>query len=173
MDDLDAAARPWKPIPWSSLRTVLELIWRPHKVWRSVAIDSAESWRPLGTMRLSIRWPRSVILCGRPLRGWVAVVPNCSHFVVIPLEVDCGIFSSEEILRLDLLHRWHPIMVPCWNSLSSWERPTLSQMFVEAVCACLGASIYTSVAMKVIGTPKFNYLDGWVNSVCRQIQKQN
>lgn len=26
---LDAAARPWKPIPWTSLRTVLELIWHP------------------------------------------------------------------------------------------------------------------------------------------------
>ena len=45
MYGLDAAYWPWKPIPWSSLRTVLELIWRPHEVWRSVAIDSAESWQ--------------------------------------------------------------------------------------------------------------------------------
>ena len=66
---LDATAWPWKPIPWSSLCTVLELIWRPHEVWRSVAIDSAESWRPLRTMHLSIRWPRSVILHGLPLCG--------------------------------------------------------------------------------------------------------
>ena len=58
MDGLDAAARPWKPIPWSSLHTVLGLIWRPHEVWRSVAIDSAESWRPLCTLRLShFTWP--------------------------------------------------------------------------------------------------------------------
>jgi len=32
MQGLHAAARPWKPIPWNSLRTVLELIWRPHEV---------------------------------------------------------------------------------------------------------------------------------------------
>lgn len=32
-----AAAPPWKPVPWSSLRT--ELIWKPHEVRRSVAID--------------------------------------------------------------------------------------------------------------------------------------
>ena len=37
MYDLAAAARPWKLIPWSSLRTAPELIWRPHEVWRSVA----------------------------------------------------------------------------------------------------------------------------------------
>lgn len=41
---LDAAAWSCKTHPWSSLCTVLELILRPE-VWRSVAIDSAESWR--------------------------------------------------------------------------------------------------------------------------------
>ena len=126
MFGLDAAVQPWKPIPWSSLHTVLELNWTPHEVWRSVAIDSAESWRPLRTMRLSIRWPCSIIL--------VAVISNSFHFVTKPLTVDCGIFRSEETSQLDLLHRWHPITVPCWNSLSSWEQPILSQMCVETVC---------------------------------------
>ena len=84
---------------------------------------------PLRTMRLGIRWPRSVIL-----RGWVAVVPNRFLFVIIPLTADCGIFSSEEISQLDLLHRWYPVTVPRWNSLSPWEQPLLSQMFEEAVC---------------------------------------
>ena len=133
----------WKPIPWSSLCTVLGLIWRPHEVWRFVAIDSAESWRPLHTMRLSIRWPHSVILSGLPLRDWVDVIPNHFPFVIIPLTVDCGIFSSEEISRLDLLHWWHPITVPRWNSVSSWERPILSQMFVEAVCMPRFLNLYT------------------------------
>ncbi|CAI9550427.1 unnamed protein product, partial [Staurois parvus] len=41
------------------------------------------------------------------------------HFVIIPITVDCGIFSSKEISRMDLLHRWQPITVPCLNSLSS------------------------------------------------------
>ena len=39
------------------------------------------------------------------------------HFVITALIVDCGIFRSEEISQLDLLHRWHPITVPWWNSL--------------------------------------------------------
>ena len=31
---------------------------------------------------------------------------------------------------------------------------------VQLFAACLGACIYTPVAMDVIGTPDFNYLDG-------------
>ena len=174
MYGLDAAARPWKPIPWSSLRTVLELIWRPHEVWRSVAIDSAESWRPLCTMCLSIRWPLSVILRGLPLHGWVAVIPNRFHFVIIPLTVDCGIFRSEEISQLDLLHRWHPITVPCWNSLSSWEWPILSQMFVETVCMPRCLLLYTCGHGSDWNT-WFQLLDAWANTFGKtyyQIHKQ-
>lgn len=66
-------------------------------------------------MHLSSHWPRSVIF-------WVAVVPNRFHFLLIPLAFDCWIFSSKEISQLDLLHRWHPIMVPRWNSLSFWKK---------------------------------------------------
>ncbi|CAI9559875.1 unnamed protein product, partial [Staurois parvus] len=51
--------------------------------------------------------------------GRVAAFPSCFHFVIIPLTVDCGIFSSKEISRMDLLHRWQPITVPLLNSLSS------------------------------------------------------
>ena len=47
MYGLDAAAQPWKTIPWSSLCTVLKLIWKPHEVWRSVTMDSEESWQPI------------------------------------------------------------------------------------------------------------------------------
>ena len=143
MYGVDAAARPWKHIPWSSLSTVLELIWGPRGDWRSVVIDSTESLWPLRTMRLSIHWPRSIILRGLPLCGKVAVIPNRLHFVIVPLIVDCGIFRSEEISWLDLLHRWHPITVSCWNSLSSWERPILSQMFVETVCMPRCLHLYT------------------------------
>ncbi|CAI9615563.1 unnamed protein product, partial [Staurois parvus] len=35
----------------------------------------------------------------------VAVVPSCFHFVIIPLTVERGIFSSQEMSRMDLLHR--------------------------------------------------------------------
>ncbi|CAI9606153.1 unnamed protein product [Staurois parvus] len=49
----------------------------------------------------------------------VAVVTSCFHFVIIPLTVDQEIFSSKEISRMELLHRWQPIAVPHLNSLSS------------------------------------------------------
>ncbi|CAI9580129.1 unnamed protein product [Staurois parvus] len=48
----------------------------------------------------------------------IAVFPSCFHFVIIPLIVDRGIFSSQEMSRMDLLHRWQPITVPHLNSLS-------------------------------------------------------
>ncbi|CAI9534546.1 unnamed protein product [Staurois parvus] len=41
----------------------------PHKVWRSLAIDSADSWRLLRTVRFSMDRPSSVILHGLPLGG--------------------------------------------------------------------------------------------------------
>ena len=100
----------------------LQLFWEGFPQGLGVC-DSEESWRPL--------------------RGWIAVIPNRFHFVIIPLRVDCGIFRSEEISLLDLLHRWHPITVPRWNSLSSWERPILSQMFVETVCMPRCLLLYT------------------------------
>ncbi|CAI9599509.1 unnamed protein product [Staurois parvus] len=46
-------------------------------------------------------------------------LPNCFHFVIIPLTVDRGISSRKEISRMDLLHRWQLITVPRLNSLSS------------------------------------------------------
>ena len=85
-------------------------------------------------------------------------VLNCFHFVGILLTVDCGIFSSEESSQLDLLHRWHPIMVQHWNSLSSWERSILSQMFVEAVCMPRYLDFYTC-GQEVIGIPEIKHLD--------------
>ncbi|CAI9605273.1 unnamed protein product [Staurois parvus] len=48
-----------------------------------------------------------------------AVVPSCFHFFIIPLTIERGIFSSKEFSRIDLLHRWQPMLVPHFNSLSS------------------------------------------------------
>ena len=114
MSGLDATARPWKPIPWSSLHCS----WINLKAAWSLEVCSDWLCRKLATSaHYEPQHPltRSVILCGRPLLGWVAVVPNRFHFVTIPLTVDCGIFRSEDISWLDLLHRWHPITVPCWS----------------------------------------------------------
>lgn len=60
-----------------ALYTLLELVWRPHDVWRSA----------------------------RPLHDRVAVVPNRFHFV-IRLTVHCGTFSSEEGAPFTALWPW-------------------------------------------------------------------
>ncbi|CAI9567842.1 unnamed protein product [Staurois parvus] len=64
---------------------------------------------------------RTRIHCSRVQwrRALWPVVPSCFHFVIIPLTVDRGIFSSKEMSQIDLLHRWQPITVPRLNSLSS------------------------------------------------------
>ncbi|CAI9558335.1 unnamed protein product [Staurois parvus] len=62
---------------------------------------------------------------------------------MIPLTVDHGKFSSKEMSRMTLLHRWQPITVPRFNSLSSSEQPILSKMFVEAVCMPRCLILYT------------------------------
>lgn len=46
-----------------------------------------------------------------------------------------------------------------WNSPSSLERPSLSQMSVEAVSMPRCFILYTC-SVEVIGTPEFNHLDG-------------
>lgn len=73
---------------WGLMEYIPELIWRPE-VLRSLAINSAESWQPLHTMHISIRWPHSVILRGLSL-------------VVIPLTADSKIFHCDGISRLNL-----------------------------------------------------------------------
>ena len=65
-----------------------------------------------------------------PTTLWLSCCRLSIASTLLPLTVDCGIFRNKEISRLDLLHSWYLITVPCWNSLSSWERPVLSQMFV-------------------------------------------
>ncbi|CAI9537209.1 unnamed protein product [Staurois parvus] len=75
----------------------------PFTGTKCIAIDSADSWLLLHTERFSL----------------VAVVPSRFHFVIIPLTVERGIFSSQEMSRMDLLHRWPPITGPRLESLSS------------------------------------------------------
>lgn len=101
-----------------------------HEVWRSVVINSAESWQPLRhyapqhqlNLLWDFMWPKTL---------WL----SCwCYQLLLPITVDYGIFGNEKISWLDLLQMWHPITVPHWNSLISWDWPILSQMFVEAVC---------------------------------------
>lgn len=91
-----AAARPWKPIPWC---TVLQLIRRPHEVWRFVAIDSAESWRPLRTMHLSMRWPHLVFWVYH-FMAKLPSFPNTSMFLQYSWQL------TVEYLEMRKWHNW-------------------------------------------------------------------
>lgn len=80
-----------------------------------------------------------------------AFIPRRFHFVILTVE-----YSA--------LHRRHPLTVPRWNVLSSWQRPILSQMYLEAVCRP-GAWSSTAVAVEVIRTPELKDLGRWGNTL--------
>lgn len=65
--------------------------WRAavHEVCQCVVTDSAESCLHTTRLRCDSTWPTSLI--------------------IIALTAHCGLFSSEEVSRLQLLHRWYPI----------------------------------------------------------------
>lgn len=67
---------PWWPIPWRTLCTVLQLIWRQQSL-------EACSRKPVTSVHCAL-----TLLC-----GWVVGF----DFVKIPLEADCGIFDKEDI----------------------------------------------------------------------------
>lgn len=65
----------------------LELIWRPHEVWKPVAIDSAESKWPLHQMTSVWHLMKSTLYC------WVGVIPNGFRSRLYPTRWE--IFSLE------------------------------------------------------------------------------
>ena len=116
---LCAAARPWKPISWSSLF--------------------------LSAVRFSTRRSRSVSLCVLPLCSWAVVAPRRFHVTITALTVDRGSSSRAEIWQTDLLERWHPMTVPRWKSLSSPVGPFYCQCLSMEI-AWLCARFYTPVS---------------------------
>lgn len=108
MHGLDAAALPWKPIPRSSLRA---MVWANLKATWNLDWLCKQSATSLQYASVSSR--------GLPLCGRVAFIPKLFHFLIIKLSADRGIFRSEEISQLDLLHSWQPMKVSHWNSPSS------------------------------------------------------
>ena len=156
---LCASALPWKPISWSSWRTVLVLMWLPEAVWNYVVSVATKDRRFL---RASTRRSHSVRLCGLPLRGW-AVAPRHFHFTITALTVDWGSSSRAESLRTDLLEKWHPMTVPRWKSRSASVRPFYCQCFSIKnawLCACfihLSAACVAEIAKSthLKGCPHF------------------
>lgn len=63
---------PWKTIPWNFLCTVLELIWRPHEVWTSIATDLCALWPHHLTLYEVMLLPVISTLCQYP-RSWLTL----------------------------------------------------------------------------------------------------
>jgi hypothetical protein len=114
---LCAAARPF---------LVLTLL--PEAVWNSGVSVAMENRQFLCATHFSTQWSHSVSLCVLPPCGWAVVSPRCFHFTITALTVDRGSSSRAKMRWTDLLERWHPMMVPCWKSLSSSLRPFYCQI---------------------------------------------
>ena len=67
------------------------------------------------------------------------------HFTITALTVDWGSSSRVEILRTDMLERWHALTVPLWKSLCSSVRPFYCQC-LSMVIAWLCGRFYTPVS---------------------------
>ncbi len=115
----------------------------PLSIFRAHTMQSGNIfWHPpnanLRTMLLSTQWPHSVTLRrGLLLHVWVATVPKCFYFLILPFTVDRELSRWDQISQSDLLLKWHPIIMSCLNSLSSSEQPVLFcfvQRFVNADC---------------------------------------
>lgn len=111
-----------------------KISWTTTTEPRLVCDSSLQRMRPHCS---SIQWQRAPHHCIWRHCTWWWLINN---WLIIQLTLDCGIFRSEETARLD---RRHPITVPHWNPLSSWERLILSRMFVETVCKPRCFIIYT------------------------------
>jgi hypothetical protein len=95
--------------------------------WYSVVSVSTNNRRFLHSTRFSTQRSPSVSLCRIQLRGWAIVAPRLFHFTITALTVDRCNSSRAKFWQTDLLERWHPMMVPCWMSLSSSVRPFYCQ----------------------------------------------
>ena len=94
------AARPWKPISWSSWQ-VPKLL--PETVWNSVVRIATEDRPFLRATCFSTWQSRSLSLLGLPLCSWAVVAPRHFHFTIAALTVDLCSSSRAEIWQTDLL----------------------------------------------------------------------
>lgn len=85
------------------------------------------------------------------------------------LTANCRIYRSKDISRLDLLHRWLFITVPCWNSLSSWKHLFFHKC-LKTVClhSCLKSYTFCHGSDWNTWFPSFEWVSKyfWKNSVC-------
>lgn len=162
---LECSWSPWKPIQWNSLRAVFELTRRPREVWRTVAINSPESQRPLSTVILSIcrpahfTWPTASCL-------------NCCRSQSLPLysnSTNCEIFSSEEISLLDSLHRHgDSVTIQSTSVNSDWQTCAGICVSQRRTCGllCVCSDPHTNMEQSELMSNYFTnvYMQTWTNT---------
>ena len=124
-----------------------ELYTTPANAWhgdlRLVCGCSGMEIASRGSLLVSVatedtRQSHSVSLCDLPLCVCAVVAPRRYHFTMTALTVYRGSSSRADILRTDLLDKWHPMTVPCGSSV----RPFYCQCLSMEI-ACLCAQFYT------------------------------
>jgi hypothetical protein len=117
---LCAAARPWKPISWSSWRIVIVLTLLLKVVWNSVVNVAAILWSCV-----------AYYFAAEPL-----LLLDCFHLTIKALTVD-------QSRQTYLLERLHPMTAPRWlSSLSISVRAILLPMFVYGDCMTVCSILY-------------------------------
>lgn len=71
----------WKPMPWSSWRTLFVLMLMPGEVWTLQLLSQQYA--------LFTGWPCSATLDGLPLYCWVTMISKCFQFAITALTVNC------------------------------------------------------------------------------------
>jgi hypothetical protein len=158
---LCAAARPKKPISWSSWRTVIVLTLLPESVWNSVVSVANEDRHIFFALQHS-----AVPFCELVWPTTSRLSRCCSE--KFPLHKNStyswpGQLSRAEIWWTDLLERWHPRTVPCWKSPSSSVSPLYCQCFVWRLHGCGRNCIHLS-ATGVAEIAESTHLNGFTHT---------
>jgi hypothetical protein len=105
------AARPLKPISWSSRYYCADVASRGSLELGSECCNWGQTIFMLYALQHSVLWA-----C---VAYHFAAEPRCFHFAITALTVDRGSSSRTEIWQTDLLERCHAMTVPHWKLLSS------------------------------------------------------
>jgi hypothetical protein len=127
MFGLWAAARPWKPIPLNSRRTVMVLAGQFVALRNSRVIVSLDVWWISQSTCFIARRSLSIIKRSLPGRGFVVVVPSRFHFTITSPTVYLGNLRRVAMSLTDFFLMWQPITGPCSKALNS---PDLSVLLI-------------------------------------------
>ena len=107
---LCVAALLWKPISWSSRRTMFVLTLLPESVWNSIVSVATDDRLFFHATCFSTRQTHSVSLCGLPLRWWGIVAPRRFRFTITALKLTGAALAGQKFDELT-----------CWKGGIRWR----------------------------------------------------